>query len=92
MSEKVGPVFWGSDEEMVFLGRELGVEKRYSESIANLIDSEVSRLMDDAFKTAKTTIEKHRDILNEIAGRLIEKETIEKNEFEELIKSFDLSR
>lgn len=90
MSEKAGPVFWGEDEELVFLGKELGVEKRYSENTANLIDSEVSRFMNDALKTAGELLRKHNDILNEIANRLIEKETIEKAEFEELIKSFGL--
>ena len=92
MSDKVGPVFWGDDEELVFLGKELGVEKRYSEHTANLIDSEVSKFMDNALKTAKDLLEKHREALHGIAGRLIEKETIEKNEFEELMKSFGLEK
>lgn len=91
MSDKIGPVFWGTDEELIFLGKELGTEKRYSEKIANLIDSEVSSLMNDALKTAKNILEKHRNILEEIAKRLIEKETIEKTEFEKLIKSFGLT-
>lgn len=86
MSEKIGPVYWGEDEDVVFLGRELGMEKKHSEEISSLIDSEVSRFMNNAFKTAEENLIKRRGLLDKIANTLIEKETIEKEEFENLIK------
>ncbi len=85
MSEKIGPVYWSEDEEMVFLGKELGVEKRYSENIASTIDQEVSKFMNDAFKTAENSLNSHRDMLDKVAGVLIERETIEREEFEKLV-------
>lgn len=86
MSEKIGPVYWGEDEDIVFLGRELGMEKKHSEEISRLIDSEITNFMNEAFKTAKEILIKRHSLLDKIAGTLIEKETIEKNEFENLIK------
>lgn len=86
MSEKIGPVYWGEDEDIVFLGRELGMEKKHSEEISRLIDSEITNFMNEAFKTAKEILIKRHGLLDKIAGTLIEKETIEKNEFENLIK------
>lgn len=85
MSEKIGPVYWGEDEDFVFLGRELGMEKKHSEEISRLIDSEVSRFMNNAFKTAEENLIKRRGLLDKIANTLIEKETIEKEEFEEIV-------
>ena len=67
---------------MVFLGRELGVEKNYSESVAQMIDSEIKNFLTSAYDTAKKIITIRRKKLNEIATRLIEKETIERDEFE----------
>lgn len=89
MSEKIGPVAL-SDEHSVFLGKELTSEKNYSEKIASLVDGEVSRFMQNAFKKASEVIKKHKNILEAIAKHLIEKETIEREEFDNLIKSFGL--
>lgn len=85
MSEKVGPISLDDREEMVFLGREMGTERHYSEDTAKIIDAEVKRLMDAAFKTAKDILTKRRAKLDEIAEILIERETIEKEEFEALM-------
>src|SRR3989338_2715337 len=82
MSDKFGPIALGEKEEMVFLGRELGVEKNYSESVAQMIDSEIKNFLTSAYDTAKKIITIRRKKLNEIATRLIEKETIERDEFE----------
>jgi cell division protease FtsH len=90
MSEKVGPVFLGDNEETIFLGKELTTEKHYSEDLAKVVDSEVSRFIEDAFKTAQGILTKHRSILDAIAIRLIEKETIERDEFKELVNSLGL--
>ena len=90
MSEKLGPITFGDTEELIFLGKEIATEKNYSESVATLIDQEVSKFMKNAFKTAKQILTQHRNILEAIAGRLMEKETIEKEEFQKLVVSFGL--
>lgn len=81
MSEKIGPAVYGEHGELVFLGKELGMERNYSEEMARLIDSEVKKVLDGAFKKAKEIIASRRAKLEQIARRLIEKETIEKEEF-----------
>lgn len=91
MSDKIGPVYWGEDEEMVFLGRELGMEKKHSEEMSRLIDSEVSKFMADAFKTSEKVLMENRKLLDKVAETLIEKETIEKEEFEKLVKEVGIS-
>ncbi len=89
MSEKIGPITLAEEEEMVFLGKELGMMgNHYSEETAKLVDSELSQLMKDAFKRAKTILEKNRPALNALAKKLIKDESIERQEFEDLMKSF----
>lgn len=85
MSDKLGPVTYGRREELVFLGKEMTTEKDYSEKIAVEIDEEVSRLITDARQTAEKTITENRHLLDKIAKTLIEKETIEKEEFEKMM-------
>ncbi len=87
MSEKLGPVTFGGKEELVFLGREIATEKDYSEEIAAQIDKEVAKFIDNAFHTAKKVLTEKRKKLDQIAKRLIKKETIERKEFERLMKS-----
>jgi len=82
----LGPRTFGRKEELVFLGKEIGEEKNYSESTADKIDREVSRFISDAFDTAEKIIKEKKDILEKIAKTLLEKETIEQEEFNELIK------
>ena len=86
MSDKVGPMALGAREELIFLGRELTTERNYSEETARLIDQEVKRFMDNASKCAKEILTRRRLKLDEIAKILIEKETIEREEFEKLVK------
>ena len=81
----LGPVVFGEKEELVFLGREFGEYKNYSEKVAALIDKEVEKFIKNAQETARKILTKKRALLEKIAQRLIEKETIEKEEFEELI-------
>ncbi len=89
MSEKIGPITLAPEEEMVFLGKELGMTgNHYSEETAKLVDSELSKLMNGAFKHAKTILEKNRPALDALAKKLIEQESIEKQEFENIMKSF----
>ncbi|MFY9462540.1 MAG: ATP-dependent zinc metalloprotease FtsH, partial [Candidatus Sungiibacteriota bacterium] len=82
MSEKLGPAVFGGEQELVFLGKELGTAKNYSEETARIIDQEVRNFIDNALKRAKDIIAKKRKKLNAIAKMLIEKETIERDEFE----------
>ncbi|PIW74663.1 MAG: cell division protein FtsH [Candidatus Portnoybacteria bacterium CG_4_8_14_3_um_filter_44_15] len=86
MSEKLGPRTFGSREEMVFLGREITTEKDYSEEVAAQIDKEVTKLIDNAHLAAQKILTERRKKLDQIAKVLIKKETIERKEFERLLK------
>ena len=86
MSDKIGPIVLGEQEELIFLGREISTEKNYSEETARLVDQEIKRILDEANKKANAIIVKKRAKLDEIARILIERETIEKDEFERIIK------
>ncbi len=90
MSEKLGPITYGKTEELVFLGREIATEKNYSEKIAGEIDKEVKIIIENARDLAKKIITSRYRVLKAIAQKLIEKETLERDEFENLIKSFKL--
>jgi cell division protease FtsH len=86
MSEKLGPRTFGGREELVFLGREIATEKDYSEEIAAQIDKEVAKFINNAYHTAKKILTEKRKKLDQIAKQLIKKETIERKEFERLMK------
>ncbi len=86
MSEKLGPIVFGQHSDMVFLGKEIHEQRNYSEQIAADIDHEIVRFMNDALETATEVINKNRDKLDKIANKLMEIETIEKEEFEKLME------
>lgn len=86
MSEKLGPMAFGHTEELIFLGKEIHESRNYSEATASEIDKEVQRFIHDAHGVAQKLIKEHREKLDVIAKRLIEKETIERGEFAELMK------
>ena len=86
MSEKFGPLTFGEKEEMVFLGKDIGTEKSYSEETASEIDKEIAKFVDSAHKKAREILTSRRKKLDQIAGVLIAKETIERDEFAELVK------
>src|SRR3989344_2013699 len=88
MSEKVGPLAFGGHEENVFLGRDFGGTKDYSESFASLIDDEVSKFMKNALKMAKEVLIKHRKALDALANKLITEETVERDEFAAFVKAY----
>ncbi len=90
MSEKLGPISLGGQSELVFLGKELGTEKEYSEETASLVDKEVSRFLTEAYDVAKKVLEQNNGALDAIAKQLIEKENIERDEFDELVKKFGI--
>ncbi len=81
MSEKLGPMVYGQKEELVFLGKEIGEQRDYSDAVAEEIDEEVRRIVSEAYETAKRTLTENRDKLDAIATRLIEVETLDAVEF-----------
>lgn len=90
MSEKLGPITFGKTEELVFLGREIAHEKNYSENVAAEIDKEVKKFIEKAYAAAKKIINTHKNVLKSISKTLVEKETLEQDEFEKIIKSFNI--
>lgn len=84
MSEKLGLINYGSDDEEVFIGRDLAHTRSYGEQIAGEIDEEVKRIVDECYIRAKEIINGHRDVLDACAALLLEKEKITREEFEGL--------
>jgi cell division protease FtsH len=87
MSDKLGMVQYGEDDEYVFLGREVSRAKVYSEHTAREIDSEIKRLTDEAYQTAHDIIFNNRDKLEVIAKSLLEFETLEGSQVDEIIRT-----
>mgnify|MGYP000141496437 CR=1 FL=1 len=81
MSRKLGPRVFGQKEELVFLGREIGEQRDYSESIAEQIDEEVHAIVSQAYERALQVLRENRDKLEAVAQRLMEVETIGREEF-----------
>ncbi len=81
MSEKMGPMTFGQKEELVFLGKEIGEQRDYSEAVAREIDDEVRRIVHEAYERAMDVLMSHREQLERIAERLIEVETLDAKEF-----------
>jgi cell division protease FtsH len=82
MSEKLGPVVFGKNEEQVFLGRDLGHVRNYSEEIASLIDSEVKGLIDECYRKTKELLSENRETLDRMVEALLEKETLNREEID----------
>ncbi len=80
MSEKLGPMTFGEKQELVFLGKEIGEQREYSEKVAQEIDEEVRRIIREAYERAKEILMKNREKLDRLAQALIEKETLEGDE------------
>jgi cell division protease FtsH len=86
MSESFGPVVLGEGHENVFLGRDIGEQKNYSEDTAQKIDAEVRRIMTDAEKRATEVMTQYRSYLDTIADRLVKEETLEQEAFTDIVK------
>jgi cell division protease FtsH len=71
---------------MIFLGREISEQRNYSDEVAAKIDAEVREIIDRAFERAKAALISHREVLDRLAALLVEKETIEHDEFESLFE------
>ena len=90
MSPKLGPMVFGEQQDQVFLGKSLGHERNYGEGVAELIDKEMHDLVTTAYDDVIRMLEEHRDVLNHMAAALMEVETINHKQVENLIKYGDL--
>lgn len=88
MSEELGPVSFGQQSEVVFLGRDFSEQRNYSEDVARKIDEEVSKILKQAYDRATEVLTKYRSVLDTIANRLIKEETLEQEQFHEIVKEF----
>ncbi|MCC9074898.1 ATP-dependent zinc metalloprotease FtsH [Litorilinea aerophila] len=87
MSEVMGPLQFGQQDELVFLGRELAEQRDYSEEVAEQIDAEVRRIVDEAYARVHNMISSHLDKLHAIARALLERETLDRQEFEAVFQA-----
>jgi cell division protease FtsH len=85
MSEKLGPRVLGRSSEMPFLGRDMGSEPDYSDEIAKEIDDEIRRVIEEAHQKAHEVLRAHMDELHRLSAILIERETIDRDQYERLL-------
>lgn len=89
MSEQLGPLTFGTKQDLVFLGRDLARDRNYSEEVAAAIDKETHNIITACFQKAEQLLKQNRDKLERIAETLMEKETLEGEELESLLASMD---
>jgi cell division protease FtsH len=77
MSDRLGPVAFGRKQQMIFLGRDIGEQRDYSERVGEMIDEEIHRLLDEAYKRATAILREHRDMLDRLARELIGRESLD---------------
>jgi cell division protease FtsH len=77
MSDRLGPVAFGRKHQMIFLGRDIGEQRDYSEHVGELIDDEIHRLLDEGYARARSILQAHRELLDRLAGELTGKETLD---------------
>ncbi len=92
MSEKLGPLVYGKKEELVFLGKDLGEQRDYSEAVAQQIDGEVQRIVAEAHETALRTLAENRERLDRVAETLIEIESLDVEDFEKVWNGEELPK
>lgn len=92
MSDVLGPMIFGQKEEMIFLGREIAEQRDYSEKVAQIIDEEVKKIVDEAYQRALDILRDNRDKLELVAKRLLEAETVEYEEFLQLMGETSTTR
>jgi len=85
MSEKLGPLQYGQKEEPIFIGKEIARHKDYSEKTSELIDEEVKQIVAGAYKRATKILKEHKDILDKLAKRVLEKEVLDRKEIEKIV-------
>ena len=92
MSEKLGNMAYGKNQENVFMGRDFGHQRDYSEQIAFEIDEEMKHIVDEKYEEAKRLLNENRDMLEAISRELLDKETLDANEFEEIMNRVESER
>jgi cell division protease FtsH len=91
MSERLGPLTFGKRHDHVFLGRDFGHERNYSENVAQIIDEEVKSIVEDRYQLVKKLISEHRPHMDAIVKVLLEKETIESKEFHRIFNEVQVA-
>ncbi|OGH96060.1 MAG: cell division protein FtsH [Candidatus Melainabacteria bacterium GWA2_34_9] len=86
MSDKIGPIAVGKRNEHVFMGRDFGADKNYSEEVASIIDREIKTIIEERYEFAKKLLLENRDIIEEIVKVLLERETLDEKEVDEIIE------
>ena len=84
MSSEMGPMVYGQKEDLIFLGREIAEQRDYSEAVAERIDVEVRQIVNNAYSNAKDILNQYRDKLDAVANKLLEVETLNREEFEKI--------
>ena len=87
MSEKLGPINYNGKHDEIFLGKDWGTYRNYSEDIAAEIDKEIREIIQTAYKKAETILKENINKLHKVAEALLEKEKLDVNEFEEIFAS-----
>jgi cell division protease FtsH len=82
MSDQMGPMVFGQRQQLIFLGRDIGEQRNYSEQVAREIDTEVNRIVTEAYNRAKALLTQYSDLHRTITKRLMEAETLDDAEFE----------
>ncbi len=91
MSERLGPLSFGKNDEQIFLGREISQHRDYSEETAQYIDEEVRRIVMDGYERARTLLKDNFDALKRLADTLLERETLEREEISALLRGEELA-
>jgi len=92
MSDELGPMVYGQKEELIFLGREISEQRDYSEQVAEKIDDEVRQLVNYSYTQAKKILVEYREKLDAVAKKLLEVETLSKDEFEKVFPAPNLKK
>ncbi len=92
MSEKMGNMAYGKNEQNIFLGRDFGMKRDYSDEIAAEIDKEVKKIVDERYEIARKLLTENRDMLEYISKNLLERETLDEKEFNELMEKVKRER
>jgi cell division protease FtsH len=90
MSDRLGPVALGRQQGNMFLGRDIASERDFSEETAAAIDEEVRNLVDQAYRRAKQVLQENRSVLDRLAQMLVEKETVDAQELQDLLNESDV--
>jgi cell division protease FtsH len=91
MSDRLGPLSFGKNEEQIFLGREISQHRDYSEETARYIDEEVRRIVMDGYERARTLLKENFDALKRLADTLLERETLEREEISAILRGEELA-